>query len=163
MLSSKGRYSSAPVFTIESGSKVAVSDAHTYAYRDPKLKHFTATEFKRAFNMRKMTKADESWYSAQSANETPDPTRRGRPVQRYMLLHPHPLRDSHLLVRRKKNKILTFLGQPPPLPPCTSPGAAAPAGLLAGATARRRRAATRARRSRPCAPIRWSETDLRLD
>ena len=98
------------------GNLVAVSMAHHYAYRDPRLLIFTAYEFMRKFNIREMTPADKKWYDAKMSGES-DSHERGRPCQRFLLVEPHPLCTTHLIVSNAKLGILAFAGAPPPKEP----------------------------------------------
>ena len=98
------------------GNLVAVSMAHHYAYRDPRLLIFTAYEFMRKCNIREMNPADRKWYDAKMSGES-DSHERGRPCQRFLLVAPHPLCTTHLIVSNAKLGILAFAGAPPPKEP----------------------------------------------
>ena len=105
----------AAVYQDHKGDKVAVSQAHHYAYRDEQLSSLNSYVFAQAFNIRKMKKEDRIWYEKelQGQNQGGD-IRAGRPCDRFRLLEPHPLAKSHVLVRRAKLATPTWAGPPPP-------------------------------------------------
>ena len=108
----------AAIYQTADGTKVAVSAAHHYAYRDEKLNRFSSFEFARGFKIRKMTKADKEWYEKEMSDQSQGDRRPGRPCDRFRLVAPHPLAQSHILVHRKKMGIPAWAGKPPPkLPP----------------------------------------------
>jgi hypothetical protein len=93
----------AKIFRTELGEKVPVSTAHHYMHRDLKLWRFSAYEFVRLFTVRKMTKEDQKWYDAITSIQPQDPaSERGRICHRFLLMAPHPLHKSHILVPRAK-------------------------------------------------------------
>ena len=55
----------AAVYETAGGSKVPITAAHHYAYRDERLWPFSAHEFGRLFWPRKMNAADEKWYATE--------------------------------------------------------------------------------------------------
>ena len=108
----------ARVYRTTQGENVPVSDAHHYMHRDQKLWRFNAYEFGRIFHVRKMNKNDEKWYNKAVSQQQHDPTtnenKGGRQCERFLLMAPHPLHTSHILVPRAKIGIPAFAGAPPP-------------------------------------------------
>ena len=108
----------AQVYRTSQNENVPVSTAHHYMHRDLNLWRFSAYEFVRIFTVRAMTTNDRKWYEKEIAPcppnfETP-PTKGGRTCERFRLMPPHPLHDSHILVPREKLGIPAFAGTPPP-------------------------------------------------
>ena len=91
-----------------------------FAYRDHRLKSLISVEFKNMFHVRKMTKTDKEWHDKEIADAVAaaaDPeecpvrqAKRGRPSVRYMLRSPHPLWDSHIIVKKAKWGESAFAG-----------------------------------------------------
>ncbi len=121
----------AKVFRTELGENVPVSTAHHYMHRDLKLWRFSAYEFMRLFSVRKMTKEDQKWYDAITSNQPSCGRGSGRACHRFLLLSPHPLCKSHILVPRAKCGVPAFAGPPPPKD--------VPSLLLTPATSRKRK------------------------
>jgi len=76
------------------------------------------------FHVRAMTKEDANWYEremiqleSEGADDDPEGPGRGRPVERYRLLPPHPLHDSHVIVSKAKLGVPAWAGAPPPKEP----------------------------------------------
>jgi hypothetical protein len=57
----------AAVYETADGSKLAVSSAHHYGFRDKQLWPFSAQEFGRLFRVRKMTLGDKKWAEVNSS------------------------------------------------------------------------------------------------
>ena len=112
----EGGYAS--VYETADGRKVPVAAVHHYAYRDPRLAGFNSYEFSRIFRVRKMTKEDKEWYQHVIAGQG-DSNRQGagRPVERYRLMAPNPLHESHLIVAKAKLGVPVWGGAPPPKEP----------------------------------------------
>ena len=108
----------AQVYRTSQNENVPVSTAHHYMHRDLNLWRFSAYEFVRIFTVRAMTTNDRKWYDKEIAPRPPNsvtpPTKAGRVCERFRLLPPHPLHDSHILVPREKIGIPAFAGTPPP-------------------------------------------------
>jgi hypothetical protein len=104
----------AKVYRTTQNENVPVSTAHHYMHRDSKLWRFNAYEFARLFNVRAMTNNDEKWFKEATATPQQISTRRGRNCDRFLLMPPHPLHTSHILVPRAKLGIPAFAGTPPP-------------------------------------------------
>ena len=66
------------------------------------LNGFSAYEFSRGYNVRKMTTADQQWRDAELSGEGHGPSGAGRPCDRYLLREPHPLRNTHLVVKKAR-------------------------------------------------------------
>ena len=118
----KNREGFAPVYRTSQNENVPVSTAHHYMHRDLRLWRFSAYEFVRFFQVRAMNEtSDRQWFikvTAQPQNHATQPqntaSRGGRSCQRFLLLAPHPLHTSHILVPRHKLGIPAFAGTPPP-------------------------------------------------
>jgi hypothetical protein len=106
----------AQVFRNSVNENIPVSQAHHYMHRDLKLWRFNAYEFARMFTVRPMTREDRKWYDALTATHPPVrvPRKGIRTCHRFLLMAPHPLHDSHILVPRAKLGIPAFAGSPPP-------------------------------------------------
>ena len=104
----------AQVFRNSVNENIPVSQAHHYMYRDLKLWRFNAYEFARKFAVRSMTKEDRKWYDSLTAAQPVEPRRGVRTCHRFLLMPPHPLHDSHILVPRAKHGIPAFAGSSPP-------------------------------------------------
>ena len=106
----------AQVFRNSVNENVPVSQAHHYMYRDLLLWRFSAYEFVRLFTLRSMTKEDRKWYDAVTATQPQESAaiRCGRLCYRFLLMPPHPLPKSHVLVPRTKLGVPAFAGAPPP-------------------------------------------------
>lgn len=112
----------AQVYKTKLGEHVPVSTAHHYMHRDLRLWRFSAYEFVRLFQVRAMNETtDKKWFdkvTAQPQNHVTQPqdpvSQGGRSCQRFLLLAPHPLHTSHMLVPRQKLGIPAFAGTPPP-------------------------------------------------
>ena len=101
------RHGFSRTYTKDDGSKVAVSPAQHYAWRDPLLACLNAHEFNLMFDVSKMTPAEKN----------PNQQRRqgaGRPRLRYNFVGEHPLKDSHCIRPKHKWGIPIFTGRPPP-------------------------------------------------
>ena len=104
----------AQVYRTSQNENVPVSSAHHYMHRDAALWRFSAFEFARLFKVRAMNKNDEKWYNAAIRSEQQAASCRGRVCERFLLVAPHPLHSSHILVPRAKLGIPAFAGTPPP-------------------------------------------------
>lgn len=119
-MSTKGRSN---IYQGPEGKQIAVSDAMHYAFRDHRLDLLWPVEFSLMFQVRKMKEADEKW-----KNETEDTSNtrnvtRGRPTSaRFLLRAPHPLTNTHLIVKKEKWGELVFAGKPPPRAPSYAAG-----------------------------------------
>ena len=106
----------AQVFRNSVNENVPVSQAHHYIYRDLLLWRFSAYEFVRLYTVRSMTTADRKWHDAVTAAQPQESVaiRGVRTCHRFLLMAPHPLHDSHILVPRTKLGVPAFAGAPPP-------------------------------------------------
>ena len=123
ILLAKPYYGFSKVYRDENDDPIVISEAYHYLWRDSGLDHFNFRTFSLLFCLRKMTSADKKWFLE---NQSPLPTtadedttapRGRRPQPRYVLKNPHPLRNSHILVKNSKWGIFAFAGRPPPREP----------------------------------------------
>ena len=101
--------------------KIPVSDGVHYALRDYKLGIFNAFEFDMLFKVEPMSDTDRAWRDVELAGGVHPPAA-GRRRVRFLLRSPHPLFDSHVLVKKAKWGVPIFAGAPPPRMPRTSSG-----------------------------------------
>ena len=106
----------------KNGNKVPMSVAEHYCLRDMRLRHLNAQEFTRAFEIRcaKDKKADAEWLKkvinenlhCSADADAPETTKNGpgRPCDRYRLLPPHPLSETHILVKKERYGMTALAG-----------------------------------------------------
>ena len=102
---------------VHGDAKLPISFAHHYAFRDKKLIKVSAQEFRRCFQIRKATSPeDKRWLRTALKHPTMPKTnkrRRGRPCDRFVIRAPHPLCESHLIVRKLKLQSMIWKGARP--------------------------------------------------
>lgn len=102
---------------VHGDAKLPISFAHHYAFRDKKLIKVSAQEFRRCFQIRKETSPeDKRWLRTALKHPTMPKTnkrRRGRPCDRFVIRAPHPLCESHLIVRKLKLQSMIWKGARP--------------------------------------------------
>ena len=104
---------------LENGIKryIPISTACHYAHRDDKLSPISAYEFARHYYITKPTSRNDREFLAQRGGGNhvdDDSTERGRATGRFLLLHPHPLANTHLLKKRGKDCFPLLGGSKPP-------------------------------------------------
>jgi hypothetical protein len=141
VLSTKKYYGYTKVYRDENDDPVVISEAYHYLWKDARLDNYNFHTFCLLFRLKRMTQKDKEWLLQyepleesvtgntgrdekeeckedevdDSVDETPA---RGRqPQPRYELKHPHPLRNSHILVKTSKWGIFAYAGRPPPREP----------------------------------------------
>jgi hypothetical protein len=142
------------IYKAADGTPTPMSSGRIYADRDKQLKKLFPVAFGLMFKLRRMNAKDKEWHTKEVASEKHDVTA-GRPCERYRLLEPNPLHDSHIIVKKAKWGVPCFAGNSPPTFPVE------PRGKLTKAFLRRRHDCARWWFSNFCSWDRdsWDPTD----
>ena len=122
------------IFTLADKTKVAVSQAEHYYWRDVQLRDFSAVEFALLFDVRRMDDKDQKWHEAAMRSwadwkahgncfaipppvDLGGPVSAGRPKTRFLLYPGHTLADEYIIVARHKWGVPALAGKPPPKEP----------------------------------------------